>query len=780
MGLTDGGKLGAYEILSRIGAGGMGEVYRARDLRLDRTVALKILPPEQAGDRDRAARFLQEARAASALNHPNVAHIYEIGEAEGLQFIAMEFVDGETVAARIGGRPLPIGEIIDIAAQAAGALAEAHSKRIVHRDIKPANIMITPRAQVKVLDFGLAKIDSGAQAETVTAITQPGMVMGTVPYMSPEQVMGRTVDARSDIFSLGAVIYEMATGRLPFAGKTVAEMMHSVSQSQPEAVARFNYDAPPELERVIRKCLEKDPERRYQSARELEVDLLNLKRDSQAHVTAPPRRAARIWVAAAGVAILLLATAFYFLRARGTIDSLAVLPFANASNNAELEYLSDGLTEQLINGLTQFPGLKVMARTTAFTYKGKQVDPKQVGSDLHVRAVLTGRVAQRGDNLVVQADLVDASDGAELWGRQYNGKAADIQSVQEEITRQVAERLRAKSSNVEGARPDRRSVQNPEAYRLYLQGRYAMSEPSEDHIRTAVDYYQQALAKDPKDALALAGMADAFSYLGDMGTTPPREVMGQAKAAAQKALAIDDSVAEAHASLGIVALLFEWDWPAAEKEFRRALELNPGNAYDRHWYAHYLDARGRFDEAMAEMNKAIGLDPLSEMFNVDYGFQLVLQNEQDRALAQFHRVQQINPNNPFAQYGVAYSLERSGKRQEALAALAKLNVASMPFLRASMAPVYARLGSIDEARKIAVQVTESSKTTYVAALDLAMVTFALGEKDRGFSYLQRAYEERSSGFTFLMRDAAFDSARDDPRFAGLMNKVGLPRAAWAK
>ncbi|HEY1343004.1 MAG TPA: protein kinase, partial [Bryobacteraceae bacterium] len=709
MALDTGARLGAYEITAKIGAGGMGEVYRARDTRLDRSVALKVLPPEQAGDPDRTARFLQEARAASALNHPNVAHIYEIGESEGLRFIAMEFVEGETLAARVAGRPLSTDEILDIATQAAGALEEAHSKRIVHRDIKPANIMITPRGQVKVLDFGLAKVASGPAAETVTAITHPGMVMGTVPYMSPEQVLGRQLDARSDIFSLGAVLYEMTTGRMPFAGKTVAETMHSVTHAQPEAIARFNYDAPPELERVIRKCLEKDPDRRYQSARELEVDLRNLKRDSQSLAAAPPRRRSRVWLAAGVLVSLLLLSAggLYFARGRGAIDSVAVLPFANASNNSELEYLSDGLTEQLINGLTQLPGLKVMARTTAFSYKGKQVDPKQVGAELHVRAVLTGRVAQRGDSLVVQADLVDAHDGSELWGKQYTGKPAEIQAVQEEITREVAGKLKAKVSETEEARLARR--QNPESYRLYLQGRYAMSDPSEDHIRLALQYYQQALAKDPNDALALAGMADAFSYLGDLGTSPPKEVMGQAKAAAQKALAIDETVAEAHASLGIVSLLFEWDWPVAEKEFRRALELNPGNAYDHHWYAHYLDSRGRFDEGLAEMSKAIELDPLSEMFNFDHGFQLALQHRPDEALAQFRRVQQINPANPFAQFGIAFALERAGKREEALAALQKTEIAPSAVLWSAVGSIYARLGKMEEARKLLAKMMEQAK-----------------------------------------------------------------------
>ena len=475
-----GRDLGPYKILSLLGRGGMGQVYCAKDKRLGRDVALKILPSEFRLDRDRMERFTREAKAASALNHPNVAHIYEIGEADGISFIAMEYVEGQTLEAKIGGRPLDVEQIVEIGIQVTDALDEAHTKGVTHRDIKPANLMLTPRSQVKVLDFGLAKFAELGSQEASTAartVTTPGLVMGTVPYMSPEQVLGREVDHRTDIFGLGVVLYEMTTGRLPFSGSSVSETTDRILHGQPDAIARFNYSAPPELERIVRKCLEKDREERYQSTRELLIDLRNLKRDSDlgnspAGKGTPERHRHmhRLSLVALAVAILLVClVGFYFLAGRRTgressIDSVAILPLVNRSEDPNAEYLTDGITESLINSLSQLPRLRVMARTTVFRYKGQAVDPQKVGRELGVRAVLTGRVLQRGDTLNVQADLVDVTDGSQLWGEQYNRKLADILVVQEEISREISEKLRLRLSGEEKKQLAKRYTENPEAY----------------------------------------------------------------------------------------------------------------------------------------------------------------------------------------------------------------------------------------------------------------------------------------------------------------------------
>ncbi|MDQ3258323.1 MAG: serine/threonine-protein kinase, partial [Acidobacteriota bacterium] len=504
-----------YKIISSLGAGGMGEVYLAEDTKLGRKVALKLLPAFFTKDKERLRRFAQEARAASALNHPNVAHIYEIGEADGTSFIALEYVEGETLEAKIGGRPLDAAEMVDIAVQTTDALDAAHTKGIVHRDIKPANIMVTPRGGEKVLDFGIAKVTATQpDSEASTQLkTSPGVVMGTVPYMSPEQALGRETDHRTDIFSLGAVLYEMATGRQPFSGANAVETIERITHAQPEAISRFNYDIPAEMERIIRKCLEKDRERRYQSAGELLIDLKNLQRDSSvqtvaAERAAPPRQSNWRPVTFALVAAVILAVVsvgVYLLAGRSSkaIDSVAVLPFVNVGADPDTEYLSDGITESLINSLSRLPTLKVMARGTVFRYKGREADAQKVGRELGVGAVLTGRIVQRGDMLIVQADLVNVADGSQLWGERFNRKPTDILAVQEEISQDIANSLRGRLSGAEQKQLVKRYTEDIEAYQLYLKGRYFLeTRRTTTGIMRGIDYFQQAIAKDPAYALA--------------------------------------------------------------------------------------------------------------------------------------------------------------------------------------------------------------------------------------------------------------------------------------
>ena len=522
-----GQSISHYQIISLLGKGGMGEVYRARDTKLDRTVALKILPADVATDAERMRRFVSEAKAASALNHPHVATIYEIGEAEGVRFIAMEYVEGQTLAAKINGTPLAINEILELGSQIADALDEAHSKGITHRDIKPANVMLTPRGQVKVLDFGLAKITRPQSIDSnisTLAKTQSGVVMGTVPYMSPEQALGREVDQRSDLFSLGVVLYEMATGHSPFAGASTTETLDRILHAQPEAMARFNYDVPAELERIVRKCLEKERERRYQSARELVVDLRNLKREAGAKgmsaepiAIAPKRSLYRLRLAAILLVILaLIAVSAYWLYPRSSaIESVAVLPFLNVGANPDTEYLSDGIAESLIRSLSQLPRLTVRSRDSAFRYKNRDVTAQLAGQELKVQAVLTGRVTQRGEDISISVELVDVNTNSHLWGEQYQQKLANLLQVQETIAREISDKLRLKLTSDEQSRLTKRYTENVEAYQLYQLGRYHWNKRTFEGFDNALKYFTQAIEKDPGYALAYSGLADAYTLLDE-------------------------------------------------------------------------------------------------------------------------------------------------------------------------------------------------------------------------------------------------------------------------
>jgi TolB-like protein len=482
-------------------------------------------------------------------------------------------------------------------------------------------------------------------------------------------------------------------------------------------------------------------------------------------------------VACGGVLLLVMAAFFLWKRfhAGGTVpSSVAVLAFVDMSPAKDQEYFSDGLTEEIIDALSRVPNVHVVARTSAFQFKGKNVDIREIGRQLNVTAVLEGSVRKEGDQLRITAQLNRVADGFHLWSRTYDRPLKDIFAMQREISQAIATQLGG------GEVTRRESTKNLEAYRYYLQGRYAMGEPTEERIKAAIANYQQALAKDPNFALAYAGLADTFSYLGDEGVAPPKEILGQAKAAAQKALQLDSTIGEAHTSLGIVALLFEWDWPTAQKEFQRALELSPGNAYAHHWYGHYFDAMGRFDDGMAEMKRALDLDPLSEMFNFDYGIQSSLRRRWEPALAQYKKVLNLNPDNPFAHWGLAFVYERTGRAQESLAELKRLESApGIPILMAVVGPAYLRLGKVDEARRILARMVEMKKKSYVPSFFEAIASFALNDNQQGFSYLEQAYEERSSGFTYLLPTPEFDGVRTDPRFVSIMHKVGIPDAAWS-
>jgi serine/threonine protein kinase/Tfp pilus assembly protein PilF len=799
MNLSDltGRVLAHYKIIKQLGAGGMGEVYLAEDLRLERTVALKILPAEVSQDQERMRRFVREAKAASAIDHPNIVHVYEISEAEGIHFIAMQYVEGQTLQNQINGRPLPVEQLIQTKMQITDAIAEAHTRGIIHRDLKPGNIMISNKGHVKILDFGLARIDrtTTTEASEVATLskTESGVIMGTVAYMSPEQALGKGVDHRSDIFSMGVVFYEMTTGQKPFSGNTPTETIDRIVHAQPESILRMNYNAPQSLELIIRKCMEKDPDRRYQSASEILIDLKNLKRDldssdskSSRQVsisgavnskrTRPGRLAALLIVASAIIGFTL-----YKVRSSNeAIRALAVLPFKNINLDPHTEYLSDGLTDSIISNLSPISQLRVMARGTVFVYKNKEVDPREVGKELGVDGVVTGKLLQKGDSLVVTVDFVDARNGRQIWGEQYDRKLADLLPLQSEISKKISEHLSIEQSEKEQDLVSKSYTANPEAYQLFLRGQFFLLQRTEDSTKKAMPYFQQAIQKDPSYALAYDGLANCYTFLGITGALlsglPPKEVMPKAKEAVLKALQLDETLGAAHSTLGHIHFNYDWDWDAGEKEFNRALELNPNDSHTYGIRALALIARGKKEEAFVSMQRFKELDPGYFPGNLmRIGILHYWAHEYDEAIKQIKIVNEMAPNfaNPYVWLGFTY-LEKKDYISASNAMQKAVNLSRRaPVALAGLGIIYARAGKTKDAEEILAELLQASKKQYVPELNMACLYGALGRKDEAFQWLEKAYQERSNGMSVIKVYPLINDLRSDPRFTDMLRRLKL-------
>lgn len=751
-------RLSHYRIIGKLRSSEMGDVYLGRDERLGRPVAVKILPASFQYDAERRSRLLKEAGAAAGLKSPSVVLIYDVGDQEGTTFIVMEYVEGDALPARLRENPLAVAEAVDIAIQVAEALHEAHGLGLIHGDIRASNLVLAKSGLVKVLDFGLSRIAGSEPGEADKEVTGKvgretiaDFMSGTVSYLSPEQSVGKPIDSRTDLFSLGVVLFEMITGRVPFEGRTSTEVVDAIVHKAAPAVDLIRPDVPAELARIVSRCLEKDPDRRYQSALELAVDLKNLKRVvGWEEKAAPPKRRP----------------------SRRKITSLAVLPLVNAGGDPNAEYLSDGITENIINDLSRLPNLRVTARSTVFTYKNAKIDPLRIAGELDVAALLTGRVLLRGESITVSTELVDAADGSRIWGGQYQRELSDLLAIEEALSEEITENLRLKLTGQAKKRLKKRHTENPAAYREYLRGRYHWNRRTEDGFQRGIHQFELAIAEDPVYALAYAGLADCYSMLCSYCLAAPAEVLPKARAAAAKALEIDDTLAEAHASLAAISEM-NWEWAAARKLYQRAIELNRNYATAHQWYAEYLARVGELDEAVAQAQKAQQLEPLSSVINTGLGWILFFAGRIEEAIAQYRSAVELEPSFAPARWRLGDAYLRRGIIDQALA---ELRSAVQLSDRSSMALArlgrgLAMAGEKVEAAAILEELKQLSARHYVSPYDVAIVYAGLADAPRALEWLELAWEGRASWLSFIGVEPIFEDLRTDSRFANLLQRI---------
>ncbi len=734
-----------YKILEKLGEGGMGVVYKAQDLKLDRTVALKFLPTQFGSGEEQKKRFFQEAKAASALDHPNVCIIHEIDQTpDGQTFICMAYYEGEPLNKKLERGYLTLEEVLDFGLQIAQGLAKAHQIGIIHRDIKPGNIIITEEGLAKILDFGLAKLVGKS------SVTTSQKVIGTTGYMSPEQLCGETLDHRTDIWSLGMVLYEMSAGQPPFTGESDQAIMYAILNDAPLPITNIRAGFFEEVDRMVSKCLEKKPSFRYQYLTDLIVDLRRLQKDKTPSV---------------GVSAALQ-------------KSIAVLPFDNISPDPENEYFSDGLTEEVITHLSKIRTLKVISRTSVMRYKGVKKPLRQIAGELGVVFILEGSVRKQGNDLRISAQLIDAVQDAHLWAEKYRGTLEDVFDIQEKVAGEIAGALKLRLTPSEEKDLKKRYTENTEAYQLYLKGRYYWNKRTEEGMKKGISFFQEAIEKDSSFAPAYVGLADANILLGVYGYLPCRAVMPAAKTAAAKALEIDEALAEAHASMAHVKMLYEWDWEGAEKGFQSAIKLSPAYAAARLWYSINLSSTGRLEEALAEVKKARELDPLSLIINTDVGLIHYFARRYDQAIEEYQKTLEIDPNFYVTRAALGLAYQQKGAFDQAVAELRlSLNLSGgSTLIEATLGHTYAVAGKKDEARQVLASLKEPAKR-YVMPYAVARLYAGLKEIDQAFEWLEKAYQDRS---LFLIHaplkvDPGFDPLRSDPRFAALLRKVGLEK-----
>jgi serine/threonine protein kinase/tetratricopeptide (TPR) repeat protein len=777
-----------YRILEVLGSGGMGVVYRAEDTRLKRTVALKLLRASLAEDRLALRRFQSEARAASALDHPNICAVYDTGEHEDQPFIVMQYLEGQTLrelleeagskirkskldVGTVREPPLPLDRLLDLATQIADALEAAHDKGIAHRDIKPANIFITRGWQVKILDFGLAKRTFGMPwpaDNPSTHFTIPGMAIGTVPYMSPEQARGEKLDARSDLFSFGAVLYEMAAGQPAFPPGNPAIVFDAILNRDPVSILTLHPELPHKLESIVVRALEKDRALRYQHAWEIRSDLKRLKRQVDSGLFGFAERVASVTSGESSIRT----------PPRGThFGSLVVLPFENLSGDPESDYLSDGISESLMSTLAQTPSLRVVSRSTAFRYKGRQVSPQSIGRELGVQAVLTGRVHLKGDQLAVGAELVDVKTDSQLWGQQYKRKFADILEIQDEISGAISEKLVSRFIGQEAQlRPARRCTENQEAYELYLRGQYFFNTYTEQGTRKSAEYFQRAAEKDPNFALAYVGLAQCYHSMAIIELAPPADVSPRALAAATKALELDNSLGESYTFLAMHKFSYEWDWAGAEELFERAIELRPDLALAYHWYTLLHCAMGRFDEAVDVSRKALELDPLSTNSQYFASIPRYGMRDFDAALEHLQKALELDPRHGWAHWIMGMVYEQKHMHEEAVACERKAAevTGGLPRWRAGLGHACGLAGRRAEAEGILAELREQAKTAYVSPFAFATVYLGLREFDAFFEWLEKAIAARSFWLVYLNSEWQYDPVRSDDRFQDLIRRMKFP------